>query len=48
MLRVIDAENPYQSVDIRGTAELIEDRDKSLLRPLWQKYLGSRRSPVRA
>jgi hypothetical protein len=23
-----------------GTAELIEDRDKSLLRPLWQKYLG--------
>jgi hypothetical protein len=27
-------------VDIRGTAELIEDRDKSLLRPLWQKYRG--------
>ena len=39
-LTVFDAENPYQSVDIRGTAELIEDRDKSLLRPLWQKYLG--------
>ena len=47
-LTVFDAGNPYQSVDIRGTAELIEDRDKSLLRPLWQKYLGSRRSPVRA
>jgi PPOX class probable F420-dependent enzyme len=39
-LTVFDAENPYQSVDIRGTAELTEDRDKSLLRPLWQKYLG--------
>jgi PPOX class probable F420-dependent enzyme len=38
-LTVFDAENPYQSVDIRGTAELIEDRDKSLLRPLWQKYV---------
>jgi PPOX class probable F420-dependent enzyme len=41
-LTVFDAENPYQSVDIRGTAELIEDRDKSLLRPLWQKYRGQR------
>jgi PPOX class probable F420-dependent enzyme len=39
-LTVFDAGDPYQSVDIRGTAELIEDRDKSLLRPLWQKYLG--------
>jgi PPOX class probable F420-dependent enzyme len=39
-LTVFDAGNPCQSVDIRGTAELIEDRDKSLLRPLWQKYLG--------
>jgi PPOX class probable F420-dependent enzyme len=39
-LTVFDAGNPYQSADIRGTAELIEDRDKSLLRPLWQKYLG--------
>jgi PPOX class probable F420-dependent enzyme len=39
-LTVFDAENPYQSADIRGTAELIEDRDKSLLRPLWQKYRG--------
>ena len=38
--RIQPAEDPYQSVDIRGTAELIEDRDKSLLRPLWQKYLG--------
>jgi PPOX class probable F420-dependent enzyme len=39
-LTVFDTENPYQSVNIRGTAELIEDRDKSLLRPLWQKYVG--------
>jgi PPOX class probable F420-dependent enzyme len=39
-LTVFDAENSYESVDIRGTAELIEDRDKSLLGPLWQKYRG--------
>jgi PPOX class probable F420-dependent enzyme len=39
-LTVFDTENPYQSVNIRGTAELIEDRDKVLLRPLWQKYVG--------
>ena len=39
-LTVFNAENSYQSVDIRGTAELIEDPDKSLLGPLWQKYLG--------
>lgn len=39
-LTVFDTENPYQSVDIRGTAELIEDREKSLPRTLSQKYLG--------
>jgi PPOX class probable F420-dependent enzyme len=39
-LTVIDAQNPYHSVDIRGTAELIEDRDKSLPRRLSRKYLG--------
>ena len=37
---VFDVANPYRSVDIRGTAELTEDRDKSLLHPLWQKYRG--------
>ncbi len=39
-LTVFDTENPYQSVDIRGTAELIEDREKSLPHTLSQKYLG--------
>lgn len=39
-LTVYDIENPYHSVDIRGTAELIEDREKSFPRKLSQKYLG--------
>jgi PPOX class probable F420-dependent enzyme len=32
-------ENPYESVDIRGTAELVEDHDKALPRTLARKYL---------
>ncbi|GAA3433383.1 PPOX class F420-dependent oxidoreductase [Kutzneria kofuensis] len=39
-LTVFDVANPYHSVDIRGTAELIEDPEKSLPRRLSQKYLG--------
>jgi PPOX class probable F420-dependent enzyme len=39
-LTVFDAANPYRSVDIRGTVELIEDPEKSLPRRLSQKYLG--------
>lgn len=39
-LTVYDAENPYRAVDIRGTAELIEDPEKELPRRLSQKYLG--------
>ncbi|NYI07852.1 PPOX class F420-dependent oxidoreductase [Allostreptomyces psammosilenae] len=39
-LTVYDTENPYHSVDIRGTVELIEDREKSLPRKLSHKYLG--------
>lgn len=39
-LTVFDTENPYQSVDIRGTVELIEDPDKALPRALSRKYLG--------
>jgi PPOX class probable F420-dependent enzyme len=38
-LTVFDIENPYHSVDIRGTVELVEDREKSLPRKLSQKYL---------
>ena len=37
---VFDTENPYQSVSIRGTAELIEDWNRSLPRTLSRKYLG--------
>lgn len=38
-LTVFDIENPYHSVDIRGTVELLEDREKSLPRKLSRKYL---------
>jgi len=39
-LTVIDAQDPYHSVDIRGATELTEDQDKSLPRRLSHKYLG--------
>ncbi|MGW0178508.1 PPOX class F420-dependent oxidoreductase [Nocardia sp. NPDC003345] len=39
-ITVSDAANPYRSIDIQGTAELIEDPDKALPRRLSQKYLG--------
>lgn len=37
---VYDLANPYHSVEIRGVAELIEDRAKALPRQLSHKYLG--------
>ncbi|MEV6669052.1 PPOX class F420-dependent oxidoreductase [Streptomyces sp. NPDC051162] len=40
-ITVLDSENPYRSVDIRGTAELIEDRGKSLPDLLSRKYRGT-------
>jgi len=39
-LTVFDAANPYQSVEIRGTAELTGDPGKTLPRALSRKYLG--------
>ncbi|WP_328387989.1 PPOX class F420-dependent oxidoreductase [Nocardia sp. NBC_00416] len=39
-LTVFDTANPYLSVDIQGTAELIEDPEKSLPLTLSRKYLG--------
>ena len=39
-LTVFDLANPYQSVELRGTAELTGDPGKSLPRALSQKYLG--------
>jgi PPOX class probable F420-dependent enzyme len=39
-LTVFDTANPYQSAEIRGTAEVTEDPGKRLPRKLSQKYLG--------
>ncbi|MGW1743920.1 PPOX class F420-dependent oxidoreductase [Nocardia sp. NPDC001965] len=39
-LTVFDSANPYRSVDIQGTAELIEDPEKALPLRLSRKYLG--------
>jgi PPOX class probable F420-dependent enzyme len=38
-LTVFDTGNPYSSLEIRGTAELTDDRDKALPRRLSWKYL---------
>lgn len=37
---IFDTANPYTSIEIRGTAELIEDKEKTLPRRLSQRYLG--------
>ncbi|HEV7961572.1 MAG TPA: PPOX class F420-dependent oxidoreductase [Actinoplanes sp.] len=37
---VFDVDNPYHFVEIRGTAELVEDPSRSLSHRLSQKYLG--------
>ncbi|MCX5416023.1 PPOX class F420-dependent oxidoreductase [Streptomyces sp. NBC_00059] len=39
-LTVYDLANPYRSVEIRGTAELLPDPDKALPKELSQRYLG--------
>jgi PPOX class probable F420-dependent enzyme len=39
-LTVYDAANPYHSVEIRGVAELVEDRAKELPVALSHRYLG--------
>ena len=39
-LTVVDRENPYRSVELRGTAELVEDPERTLSFRLSQKYLG--------
>ena len=38
---IFDLANPYFSAEIRGTAELVPDPDKSLPLALSQKYLGT-------
>ena len=39
-ISIFDIENPYMSVEIRGTAELIVDEGKRLPHELSHKYLG--------
>ncbi|MEV0742029.1 PPOX class F420-dependent oxidoreductase [Streptomyces sp. NPDC050549] len=39
-LSVFDLANPYASVEIRGTAEVLPDPDKRLPHELSHKYLG--------
>ncbi|MCX4909588.1 PPOX class F420-dependent oxidoreductase [Streptomyces sp. NBC_00878] len=39
-LSVFDLANPYTSVEIRGTAEVLPDKDKRLPYELSHKYLG--------
>ncbi|WP_433293317.1 PPOX class F420-dependent oxidoreductase [Pseudonocardia sp. CA-142604] len=39
-LTVFDTANPYRSIDIAGTAELVADPEKALPRRLSHKYLG--------
>lgn len=39
-LSIFDLANPYQSADIRGTAELVVDEGRALPVQLSRKYLG--------
>jgi PPOX class probable F420-dependent enzyme len=39
-LLIVDRQNPYRTVEIRGWAELSEDPERSLPRLLSQRYLG--------
>ena len=39
-LTIFDLGNPYESVEIRGVAELVEDPGRELPKRLSQKYLG--------
>ncbi|WP_426569715.1 PPOX class F420-dependent oxidoreductase [Streptomyces canus] len=39
-LTVFDLANPYTSIEIRGTAEILPDEDKRLPHELSHKYLG--------
>ncbi|MGV9836751.1 PPOX class F420-dependent oxidoreductase [Nocardia niigatensis] len=37
---VLDSQNPYRTIDIAGTAELVPDPDKELPARLSRKYVG--------
>ncbi|WP_218000643.1 PPOX class F420-dependent oxidoreductase [Nocardia higoensis] len=44
-LTVLDTANPYRTVEIRGTAELVEDRDHAAQQAVSHKYLGEDSPP---
>ena len=37
---VLDPEDPYKFVEIRGRASLADDPERSLGNAMWQKYMG--------
>jgi PPOX class probable F420-dependent enzyme len=39
-LTIFDPHDPYQSIDIRGTVELVDDPERRLSFELTQRYLG--------
>jgi PPOX class probable F420-dependent enzyme len=39
-ITVIDPEDPYKFLEVRGRAELIDDPERSFGSAMWQKYLG--------
>ncbi|MFC5747521.1 PPOX class F420-dependent oxidoreductase [Actinomadura rugatobispora] len=44
-LTVFDTANPYRTVEVRGTAEVVEDSDRALQRKVSHKYLGQDSPP---
>jgi PPOX class probable F420-dependent enzyme len=44
-LTVLDADNPYHTVEIRGTAEVIDDSKRELSTRLSHKYVGENPPP---
>lgn len=44
-IMLFDSEDPYRTVEIRGTAELVEDKAKALSKTLNHKYLGQDPAP---
>jgi PPOX class probable F420-dependent enzyme len=46
-ITVIDPEDPYSFVEVRGRAELIDDPERSFGSLMWQKYMGKEAPPDR-
>jgi PPOX class probable F420-dependent enzyme len=47
-VNVFDLDNPYDSVEVRGRAELAEDAERALPRELSHRYLGEDPPPEHA